>query len=1123
MQGAMSQSPRKLPPSPRDAGSTGSNSTSSTANRRLFTQPPSPNHIKNRTPSEDTLSDSTYSAVSVTSSYRHHNFPFATQTPAKPEPVLVKDSNHKPKTTGSFGVLVIGLGGANGTTMLAGILANRRNLEWRGPYGEHRSANYYGCLTQLNQRGIHGGVGYKDRVKGLANANMAAIGGWDIRPAKPGDALLEAQILDYDLVRQVQDEMNKTKVFRGIYNPLFIGDSQHATATHVISKQEAPTDSEALKCLRADIRYFKWRNGVVGHTTVIWSASVEPNCDLLPNYETADDLLEAIEMTEEERGGPLPPSVLYATAALLEGCSFINGGSQNTVSCPGLADLAMQQTGVYCLGTDFKAGQTKFKTAAVEYLRTMGLKPRVIASSNHLGNNDMRNIGSASSNIGTAKLRVKHDIFAPWQEDELDHKVSIMFTEFINDDKRDFVEYTSLAFLGQPHTMVTYTRASDSVLCVPLMIDGAVWCDFFSSRSWPYERVAKALAYLFKVPEGSAKGVDPGFFRQMQELEVQVLAAHEAKRGSLKREGSIKKRVRIRPDEKVAEWAIPHDARIVCAGLACVDMQLNAATGGDGGEAIETFAGETSIGGGSVSMACKTLARLCHGAALDDGYMQITPPVVSAVVPLCMVGTDSTGDKLIGLLEDCGAACRNVETRFIKASRSSDPNARTALSILPIYQDGRRGCFFDAASNVTFSAREMTRLISNLSAGSTNPELDMSHMSADDVDNYQADLEQMTPIYGGFVFGYPHLMPKMAGEALAQILLEARSIMIEGGIVTIDLNGVPLGSFPVRDGLRSAGSLKLDSVIGPALEHVDILHMNQEELCLLTGCHIEGTADSSREDDFIIAQAINLFLRCGVAVVAVTRGQQGSFVVCNDADRFKQSRALPASWIDCNAKVGCVQLPKNTSINTNGAGDAFTAGLLVAAMLRHTGLTMPSDISPSVVSSPRAPPASSLTRKETIPASGKSKPDKKLTPYSLFMREHYISLKKKCNDDKKAIFSTCHEMWENLTEHERDLYERKAADENEDTGKPDAVALSVLTDINVLDSTDPKHAPSPRESDTPRSMYMTNRSLTLESAVTFASLVAAYHVDESTRNRQHIDMSKLIERATVVPKGLEEI
>ena len=207
----------------------------------------------------------------------------------------------------------------------------------------------------------------------------------------------------------------------------------------------------------------------------------------------------------------------------------------------------------------------------------------------------MKNLSSAPA-ASSAKLRVKHDIFAPWEED-IDHKVSIMFTPEINDEKRDFVEYTSLGFLGQTHTLVTYTRASDSVLCVPLMIDVCVWCDFFSRRSWPLEQVAKGLAYLFKVPEGAATGVDPGFFRQMQELEDQVKAACDSKKSKLK-DPVLAKRVRIRPEEKTTEWAIPHDARIICAGLACVDMQLNHATGGDGGEGIETFAGERSYGGG---------------------------------------------------------------------------------------------------------------------------------------------------------------------------------------------------------------------------------------------------------------------------------------------------------------------------------------------------------------------------------------------------------------------------------------------------------------------------------------------------------------------------------------------
>lgn len=1050
------------------------------------------------------------SAYSVTSSFRHHNAPFVPPTPSTPKPMLNADVNHKPKTRGSVGIMVVGLGGANGTTLMAGILANRLKTQWRGPQGQPREANYNGCITQLKQRGQFGGVGFKDKVHGLADASMAAVGGWDIRPTKLGDALLSAQILDYDLQQQLREEMNKVKVFRGVYDPRFIGSSQHSTATHVLSSDEASNDSEALKCLRADIRYFKWRNGVVGHTTVIWSASVEPNCGILPDLYTARDLLETIETPEERRGGPLPPSLLYATAALLEGCSFINGGSQNTLSCPGLSDLARQQVGVYCMGTDFKAGQTKFKTAAAEYLRTTGLKPTVISSSNHLGNNDMRNLASAKE-ASDAKLRVKHDIFAAWEED-IDHKVGIMFTPVINDDKRDFVEYTSRGFLDQTHTMVTYTRASDSVLCVPLMIDSAVWCDYFAGRSWPYEKVAKALAYLFKVPEGAAEGVDPGFFRQMQELETQVKNAHDAK-AAREKDPTKKRRVRIRPEEKTTEWAIPHDARIICAGLACVDMQLNHASGGDGGEHIETFAGERSIGGGSVSMACKTLARLCHGPPLDDEFMQVTPPVVYSVIPLCKIGNDDTGNKLLSLLENSGG-CRNVDTSYTKSAKQRDPSARTALAVLPIYQDGRRGCFFDAASNSTFSARDLVEMIGSLSSGSTGPALDTSRMSPGEIDDYRERLEVLTPEYGAFLFGYPHLLPQIQGEALAQVLLEARSIMVDGGVIALDLNGVPEGRFPIREGsLRSLSDLRNDAVIGMALEHVDILHLNEDELCLLTGCELIGTEECKLEDEYTIATAVNLFLNAGVGVVAVTRGAKGSFVSCNGQERFRRTPMLPDSWVDCTARGSALQLPPGTIINSNGAGDSFTSGLLVAAMLRHTGQTVPirnedghDEEFPSKVPSPpqKTPPPNK----------------KKMTPYTLYMRENYVSLKQQCKDDKKAIFSKCHEMWENESDEVKSMYERKAMEENEADAE-NAMSIRVMDDMEALDSTKELHSPSQDEN--PRNLYMTNRSLNLESAVLFASLVAAYHIDMSTRDRKHIDMLQLLERSMVFPTGLEEI
>jgi hypothetical protein len=210
-------------------------------------------------------------------------------------------------------------------------------------------------------------------------------------------------------------------------------------------------------------------------------------------------------------------------------------------------------------------------------------------------------------------------------------------------------------------------------------------------------------------------------------------------------------------------------------------------------------------------------------------------------------------------------------------------------------------------------------------------------------------------------------------------------------------------------------------------------------------------------------------------------------------------------------------------LNGNGAGDAFTAGFLVAAMLRHTGMAVLSNNGEQL-----STPKTEVLSPERNKVSAKSSPlrqKNKLTPYSLYMREHYVTLKAQLNDDKKAIFSKCHEMWENENKEVRALYERKALEEHEGESQND-VSVNVSAAMETLDSTQRVNNSWQASSPTlisPRSMYMTNRSLNLESAVKFASLIAAYHIDTATRDRHHLDLSKLIEKAMVFSDRLEEI
>ena len=265
------------------------------------------------------------------------------------------------------GLLVVGLAGNNGVTLLGGQIAVRRKVTWESSRDGPKSANCLGCITQVGELPKHFDFQSFDDM---------AIGGWDVVPTGLGDALYNSRIFDYDLVRQVRTELNELPVMRGVWDADFYGESQRDGATYIV-----PEGSRAAQLLRLreDIRRFKQESSIDeaggGHVTVVWSASVERPCT---EYTSAAALLDAIERDDKEN---VSPSLVYAAAAILEGCSFVNGGSQNTIQ-PCLRELATAagsdaSRGVmgayrppYALGTDFKAGQTKAKTAIVECART---------------------------------------------------------------------------------------------------------------------------------------------------------------------------------------------------------------------------------------------------------------------------------------------------------------------------------------------------------------------------------------------------------------------------------------------------------------------------------------------------------------------------------------------------------------------------------------------------------------------------------------------------------------------------------------------------------------------------------------------------------------------------------
>jgi myo-inositol-1-phosphate synthase len=120
---------------------------------------------------------------------------------------------------------------------------------------------------------------------------------------------------------------------------------------------------------------------------VLWTANTERFSEVKPGLnQTADELLQSIQQNADE----VSPSTIFVVASILEGAHYINGSPQNTL-VPGVIELA-QKHGIFIGGDDFKSGQTKLKSALVEFLVNSGLKPESIVSYNHLGNNDGKNL-----------------------------------------------------------------------------------------------------------------------------------------------------------------------------------------------------------------------------------------------------------------------------------------------------------------------------------------------------------------------------------------------------------------------------------------------------------------------------------------------------------------------------------------------------------------------------------------------------------------------------------------------------------------------------------------------------------------------------------------------------------
>ncbi|XP_066839730.1 inositol-3-phosphate synthase 1 isoform X1 [Anser cygnoides] len=428
-----------------------------------------------------------------------------------------------------LGLMLVGWGGNNGTTVTAAVLANRLGLSWMTKTGR-KKANYYGSLLQASTVCLGTGptgdvyVPFRDLLP-MVHPNDIVFDGWDISSLNLAEAMRRAEVLDWPLQEQLWPHMEKMKPRPSIYIPEFIAANQEERADNVLRGSKA----EQVEQIRRDIRDFRESSGV-DKVIVLWTANTERFCDVVPGLnDTADNLLRAIE-----RGLEVSPSTLFAVASILEGCAYINGSPQNTF-VPGAVELAAQRR-VFICGDDFKSGQTKLKSVLVDFLVGAGLKTKSIVSYNHLGNNDGKNLSApqqfrskeiSKSNVVDDTVQANPVLYGP--HDKPDHCVVIKYVPYVGDSKRALDEYTSEIMMGGTNTIVIHNTCEDSLLASPIILDLAVLTELcqritFCTEGDPefqgFHSVLSIVAFLCKaplVPEGTP--VVNALFRQRSCIE----------------------------------------------------------------------------------------------------------------------------------------------------------------------------------------------------------------------------------------------------------------------------------------------------------------------------------------------------------------------------------------------------------------------------------------------------------------------------------------------------------------------------------------------------------------------------------------------------------------------------
>ena len=197
---------------------------------------------------------------------------------------------------------------------------------------------------------------------------------------------------------------------------------------------------------------------------------------VLPTERLNTDLDHRVDVSALDLSPPLTPTIVYTTAAILEGIPVGNLTPNRCLDLPWIVDLATRE-GVPVAGSDLKTGQTFLKTVIAPSLLDRGLTITGWYSTNILGNSDGENLKQTASQ--NAKVRSKkyclEDIIRGRNSNITpDHVVRIDYYSPRGDNKESWDCVDFVGWLGYCMSLRLNLHCRDSILAAPLALDVAI-------------------------------------------------------------------------------------------------------------------------------------------------------------------------------------------------------------------------------------------------------------------------------------------------------------------------------------------------------------------------------------------------------------------------------------------------------------------------------------------------------------------------------------------------------------------------------------------------------------------------------------------------------------------------